>query len=154
MFIKTERLTIRKFKYEDIDSMVKILSDMEVMKYIEDVFTFDQTKIFYEKYGLSEDPRVFAIVYEQNNEVIGHLIFGEFNSKSYEVGFIFNKNYWNRGLASEILISVIEYSRKILLYSLIIECDIRQDVTKHIAIKNGFSFICYNDNLIVFELIL
>lgn len=152
MYLRTNRLLIRNFKEVDIEKMFPILSDREVMTYIEDVFDAKKTFDFYKKHAICDSPRVFAIEYLEYNEVIGHFIFGRYNKKSYEIGFILNKKYWNMGIASEIIENIIPYSKKKFINSLIIECDKKQEKTKHIALKYGFEFFCFDDNLIVYRL--
>lgn len=44
--IETKRLVIRKFSDKDIDGLYKLLSNEQVMRYIEKTYTFDQKLSF------------------------------------------------------------------------------------------------------------
>ena len=60
--LKTPRLTIRKFKPSDVDGLFKVLSDAEVMRYVEPPFTLEKTAEFVKKYGICTNPQVFALI--------------------------------------------------------------------------------------------
>ena len=53
-------LIIRKMKEEDLESLHRLLSDPEVMKYMEPPYTMEQTKEFLES-ALEEDPAVWTV---------------------------------------------------------------------------------------------
>lgn len=46
MFLKTEKLTIRKLTTEDLIPLYHVLSDPEVMKYLEPPFSMEATEQF------------------------------------------------------------------------------------------------------------
>ena len=123
------------------------------MEYIEPPFTEEKTKIFIEKNGLIASPLVYALEYRNNNKLIGHVIFHEYDSKRYEIGWIISEEYWNQGIADEITKSLIDFARKKLIHSLIIECDSRQNKTIKLALRNDFKLIS-DKGLNVYELIL
>ena len=111
------------------------------------------TKIFIENNALISSPLVYALEYKNNNKLIGHVIFHEYDSKRYEIGWIISEEYWNQGIADEITKSLINFARKKLIHSLIIECDPRQNKTIKLAVRNGFKLI--NDKeLHIYELVL
>ena len=91
--------------------------------------------------------------YKNNNKLIGHVIFHGYDSKRYEIGWIISEEYWNQGIANEITKSLINFARKKLIHSLIIECDPRQNKTIKLALRNGFKLIS-DKGLNVYELIL
>ncbi|NLY20547.1 MAG: GNAT family N-acetyltransferase [Tissierellia bacterium] len=72
--IKTERVIVRKFTEEDIENLYQVLSDSEVMVHIEPVFDSNKTKDFVSKYGLIDNPSIYAIEHINDNKVIGHFI--------------------------------------------------------------------------------
>jgi len=91
--------------------------------------------------------------YKNNNKLIGHVIFHEYDSKRYEIGWIISEEYWNQGIADEITKSLINFARKKLIHSLIIECDPRQNKTIKLAVRNGFKLIS-DKELHIYELVL
>ena len=64
-----------------------------------------------------------------------------------------SEEYWNQGIADEITKSLINFARKKLIHSLIIECDPRQNKTIKLAVRNGFKLIS-DKELHIYELVL
>ena len=154
MELFTERCIIRNFKTEDAEDLYKVLSDPKVMQYIEPAFDFEKTKSFIETAGLSEPPAVYAVEWKKNGKVIGHLIFHTYDNSSYETGWIINKDYWGIGIADELTKEIIGYAKGSDIESLIIECDEKQSISKHIALKNGFVYEGKNDDLELYRYML
>lgn len=154
MNIVTSRCIIRKFTPDDASDLYKTLSDEKVMEYIEPTFDMEQTKEFIEEAGLSEPPLVYALEWKENGEVIGHVIFHQYEEDSYEIGWIIRREYWGRGIADEVTKALIEYAKGSDINSVVIECDPEQEVSKHIALKNGFLYEGEDDGCDVYRLIL
>ena len=152
MNIQTKRLAVRNLTLEDCDKLFSVLSDAAVMAYIEAPFDYDKTVDFIKTCALCEPPKVYGIFLKANNELIGHLIFHLIRNDSYELGWIIAQRHWGNGYAGELTESVINYAKRKHISKLIIECDKRQTVTKHIAEKFGFVFTADEDNLSVYEL--
>ena len=53
-------ILIRQFKLSDLDELYKVLSDSEVMQYIEPPYSLEQTRIFLIDAGLCYTPLIFA----------------------------------------------------------------------------------------------
>ena len=109
MHLETERLIIRDFKLSDIDDLYEIFSDDEVMEYIEPVYDRNKTLNFLKEFCI-EHKGAFACVNKENEKVIGYIIFNEYEDKVYELGWIFNKEYWGKGYAYESCDAVIKYA--------------------------------------------
>ena len=109
MNLETERLIIRDFKLSDIDDLYEIFSDDEVMEYIEPVYDRNKTLNFLKEFCI-EHKGAFACVNKENEKVIGYIIFNEYEDKVYELGWIFNKEYWGKGDAYESCDAVIKYA--------------------------------------------
>jgi RimJ/RimL family protein N-acetyltransferase len=109
MILGTPRLIIRDFDEDDIKDVFEYLSDDDVMKYIEPIMTYEQVVIFIKNAGLQKK-LIFAIVLRRTNKVIGHLIFHKYGNKNtYEIGWIINKKYWNKGYTQELSNKIIKY---------------------------------------------
>ena len=109
MYLETDRLRIRDFKLSDIDDLYEIFSDEEVMEYIEPVYDRNKTLNFLREFCI-EHKGAFACVNKENEKVIGYIIFNEYEDKVYELGWIFNKEYWGKGYAYESCDAVIKYA--------------------------------------------
>ncbi|MBR3705145.1 MAG: GNAT family N-acetyltransferase [Oscillospiraceae bacterium] len=152
MILETPRCLIRRFTADDAPDLYEILSDSDVMKYIEPPFTRDQTSEFIENIGLCDPPLVYALIWKETEHLIGHVIFHQYKEDSYEIGWIISKEYWGQGIASEVTVSLIEYAKKLKISSCIIECDQKQTTSIRIAHKHGFLYVGKDDNCEVYRL--
>lgn len=154
MYIETKHCIIRRFEEEDKEALYEVLSDAEVMKYIEPPFTLLQTEAFIKEAGMGERPLVYALEYKENIRVIGHVIFHAYEEKCFEIGWIINKQYWGKGIASEVTAALITYLKCLGVDSCVMECDPNQKVTRHIALKYGFVYKGLTDEREVYRLYL
>lgn len=141
-------LEIRRFEESDLPSLYELLSDEEVMRYIEPPYTLEKTKSFLETSGLSKDPLIYAVDNEHGN-FIGYVIYHDYDEKSKEIGWIISPQFWGKGYASaltEQLIAKSHFEKK----SCIIECVPEQRITKHIAEKRGFTYAGMRNGLDVY----
>lgn len=138
MRIETGRLLIRRMELQDEEALYEILSDEEVMHYIEKPFTREQTGEFIREAGMSAPPLVHALQRKKDGRVIGHLIYHSYDEGYYELGWILHRECWGQGLAQEITEAMMAYAKKSGLKGLVIECSSGQEISRHIALKNGF----------------
>lgn len=119
IILETERLILRPFELSDAESMFNNwANDDEVTKYV----TWNTHKSIEEtKHVLSiwvneyeKEERInFAIVYKENNELIGGIdVVGYFENVPV-IGYNLSRKYWNKGIMTEACKRVIE-----LLFSL------------------------------------
>ena len=109
--IETRRCVIRKFERSDLDALYSVLGDPEVMEYIEEPFSYEKTQEFLEENGLIDPARIYALELKENKELIGHVIFHQYENESYEIGWILSKRYWGQGIAEEITKALIVHAR-------------------------------------------
>ena len=109
-----------------------------------------KTKEFIKEAGLCEEPLVWALEEKKTDRVIGQIIFHKYDDKRYEIGWIINKAYWHLGIADEVTKALIDFANENDINGLIIECAGAQEITKHIAKKNGFNMISEGE-ILVFE---
>ncbi|MFS0673589.1 GNAT family N-acetyltransferase [Ornithinibacillus sp. 179-J 7C1 HS] len=124
MNITTDRLIIRKFSYGDWQSLHSYTSDSNVMKYMpEGVFSEEDAKEFVMK-NSGEKAKNFPVLLRKDQMLIGHMVFHKyFGSHTYEIGWVFNPNYHNKGYASEAAHSVLKYGFETLnLHRIIATC--------------------------------
>ena len=140
---------IREMTLADLDELYALLSDSAVMRYIEPLFSKEQTMQFLVDAGLSEKPLVYAV--EDSGSFIGYVIFHDYDEENMEIGWILKRDVWGKGYASILTKMLIAECRK-LRKGAIIECDPRQAVTEHIAKKHGFKFSGKRDGCDVYKL--
>ena len=129
-------ISIRKMKETDFESLHTLLSNPDVMKYMEPPYTEEQTKEFLE-YAMSDEPRVFTV--EDDGEFIGYVIYGTYEEDTMELGWVLLPEYWNKGYASALTKLLMEKAAADGKKP-VIECDPEQTATKHIAEKCGFVY--------------
>lgn len=154
MNLSTQRCLIRKFTENDASDLYEVLSNREVMAFIESPFDLRQTRNFIAEAGLCEPPLVYALVWNATAQVIGHVIFHEYEKNSYEIGWIIRREYWGMGIASEVTASLIEYAKALNFSSCVIECDPNQTASIRIAQKHGFTYEGKDDGCAVYRLTL
>lgn len=115
MQIETERTLLRYFREEDLFDLHEILSDEETMRLIEVPYSLEKTKEFLDSFCLRRGAAL-ACQLKDGGKVIGYILFksqGQANEEDndvYEVGWIFNRNFWGRGYAYESLRALLKYA--------------------------------------------
>ena len=141
-------MIIRKMIKSDAQDLYEVLSDPDVMKYIEPPYSMDQTEQFIKDYGLCDPPSVFAAENDAG-EFVGYVIFHEYDTNSMEIGWLLKKKHWGKGYATALTSELLERTKE-LGKSAVIECDPEQDITKKIAIRAGLDFKGIEDGLCLF----
>ncbi len=137
MYIAFENLVIQNFEEKDLDDLYKLLSDENVMKHLEPVFSREKSADFLKTAGLAENPLIYKVC--RNNNFIGYVIYHKFNEESYEIGWVLSPKEWGKGIADKLTKILMEFSKNKCDY-LVIECTFEQVISKHIALKNGFEY--------------
>ncbi len=144
MIIETERLILRKMDNGDYSALCKILQDEDVMYAYEHAFSDDEVDewlkkqlVRYETDGIG----LWAVVLKENGEVIGQcgltkqLWWGE---NVVEVGYLFRKDFWHKGYATEVAVACKDYAFNRLgekrVYSIIRDLNLP---SRRVALRNG-----------------
>lgn len=124
MNITTPRLLIRTFEAQDCQAVYSYMSDKTVMYYMpEGVLNEDQVQNFVTE-NSNEQAKHFAIVFREQQRVIGHLVFHKyFGDHTYEIGWVMNPAYHNHGYASEAALALLDHGfNKMKLHRIIATC--------------------------------
>ena len=145
-----DTLNIRHFKKDDLQALYELLSDEEVMRYIEPPYSFPQTEAFLHSAGLALSPLIYAVE-TANRDFVGYVIYHDYDEQSKEIGWVLRRAFWGRGYAGKLTKQLIEkaYAEG---KSAVLECSPAQAVTKHIAEKFGFSYRKQRDGCEVYQL--
>ncbi|KYG29374.1 GCN5 family acetyltransferase [Alkalihalobacillus trypoxylicola] len=114
--IKTERLRLRKWKKEDLESLYAYGSNENVTKYVtwDTYSSYDDAERFieqilqqYEQQQISP----WAIEWRKTGDVIGNVDFVNWNiqDRRAELGYVLNESYWNKGVMTEAVKALIQF---------------------------------------------
>ena len=116
---ETERLILREWKLSDLDDFYEYASVPGVGEMAGWHYHENKEKSLQILEHFIEEKHVFAIVFKENNKVIGSLgvepygledkLSEFFNYQGREIGYVLSKDYWGRGLMPEAVKCVIDY---------------------------------------------
>lgn len=134
--VTDDRFYLRKMVPSDFESLHALLSDPDVMRYLEKPFTPEQTEAFLKEQGLSDPPRILAVE-NSRREWIGYVIYHDYDEAGKEIGWVLKKEVWGKGMAGLLtkhLIAMAASEGK----ETVMECVPEQVATKRIAENHGF----------------
>ena len=133
---KSAGLRARRMTEADLEPLHRLLSDPEVMRYLEPPFSREQTRAFLERAGLTPEPLILAV---DDGGFAGYVIWHPYDDVSMELGWVLDRSRWGRGYAGELTRLLTDRARR-QGRGVVIECVPEQTVTRHIAEKSGFRF--------------
>ncbi|WP_276948562.1 GNAT family N-acetyltransferase [Acetatifactor muris] len=156
----SDRLTVRRMKRSDLDELYKVISDPEVMRYIEPLYSYADAEKFLQEVGLAEPPLIYAVdkkQWSQNNlctvsedsHFIGYVIYHSCNQDGVEIGWLLKPEEWHKGYAGELTEMLLGVAACSARYA-VIECSPQQKITRRIALKHGFIYSGMADGCEVF----
>lgn len=130
--IETKRLILRPFKMDDLDNLFEYASVPGTGEAAGWPHHENKDVSLYRINRFIEGKHTFALVYKENNKVIGSLGLEEM-SESFvekisefhnlcgrEVGYVLSKDYWGQGLMPEAVQAVINYCFNTLNYDFLL----------------------------------
>ena len=144
------RLCLRTMRRGDPDELYALLSDAEVMRWLEPPFTREQTERFLEQAGLSEPPLIYAAE-SAAGEFLGYAIYHDYDERSRELGWVLKRSAWHKGYADEMTALLTALARR-EGKDAVIECVPEQTASAHIARRHGFSYEGRADSCDVYRL--
>lgn len=143
--IETDRLLLRPMTLDDAEDMFEYASDLETIRYV----TFlphetvedsrNQIAQFFLNYPLGS----YGIEVKDTGKFIGTFAFVDLKEdvKKAEVGYCINKDYWNKGYATEVLSEMVKLSFEELgLNCLTARHDSENPASGRVMEKAGFLF--------------
>lgn len=130
--LDTERLLLREFVKSDWKAVHEYACDPEVVRYLEwGPNTADESVGFLDATIACQRERPrrvheFAVVHKADNKLIGGcgIRINEADWELAEIGYCFNRNYWNKGYASEAASKVIAFGfERLNLHRVFATCD-------------------------------
>ena len=128
--LETERLILREWNLNDVDDLFEYASNPDVGPRAGWAPHKDKEESKMRVEHFIEGRHTFAIVYKENNKVIGSVGLDEygreealsefFNYQGREVGYVLSKDYWGRGIMPEAVQTVIDYLFNVLDYDFLL----------------------------------
>ena len=148
MILETERLYLRRLEQSDYFDLCKMLQDEEVMYAYEHAFSDEEVHEWldrqlkrYEEYGFG----LWAVILKETGELIGQcgLTMQECKGKQVlEIGYLFQKDYWHKGYATEAAVACKQYAFETLkakeVFSIIRDNNIP---SQNVAKRNGMKVV-------------
>lgn len=146
MIFETERLFLRELNENDFGALCKIMQDEETMYAYEGAFSDEEVEEWldrqlsrYREYGFG----LWAVVLKETGEVIGQcgLTMQPWkNEKVLEIGYLFQRQFWHNGYASEAAAACKKYAFEVLKADEV--CSIIRDTnlpSQKVAERNGMT---------------
>ena len=106
MNLKSKRLLLRKFDIKDKKNLIELLNDKEISRWTERIpFPY---KNKHAEWWIKNNPpneRIYAIVNKEKDTLIGGI---NITSKG-EIGCWIGRKYWNRGYATEAIVTISRF---------------------------------------------
>ncbi len=146
MRLETERLYMRELTQSDFAALCEILQDEDTMYAYEGIFQdsevqewLDRQILRYKEWGFG----AWAVVLKENGAVIGQcgLTMQPWKEREVlEIGYLFNRNYWHNGYATEAAKACKQYAFEVMKAKEV--CSIIRDTniaSQNVALRNGMS---------------
>ncbi len=144
IILETERLVLRQLTQDDYPALCRILKDKDVMYAYEGAFNdqevqnwLDKQLSRYAEYGFG----LWAVRLKSSDLMIGQcgLTMRDYKERQVlEIGYLFQKDYWHKGYASEAAIACKEYAFREMdaeeVYSIIRDTNL---ASQKVAERNG-----------------
>ena len=120
--IETQRLIIRKFKPSDYTELYDYLSDINVVRFEPyEPYSLEQAKR--EAEFRSNSDEFFAVTLKDSGRLIGNLYLGKRQFDTFELGYVFDRNWQMCGYATESATALLNYTFATLkAHRVIAEC--------------------------------
>ena len=147
--LESQRLILREWKIEDVDDLFTYASVPGVGEMAGWPHHKNKEESLYRVNKFVKEKHTFAIVYKENNKVIGSLgvekygaedkLSEFFDYKGREIGYVLSKDYWGQGLMPEAVKLVIDYLFNVLSYDFLL-CGhfVRNHQSARVQEKCGF----------------
>lgn len=143
-------LKMIRMSKNDFYGLYDLLSNPEVMKYLEPPYDVKKAEEFLLNYGLKDIPLVYSVL-DDDDQFIGYVNFHEYDETGYEIGWVLKPEHWNKGYATKLTQKLIDRCID-LNKDAIIECDREQIAAIKIATKYKFKYIGHEEGRDIYRL--
>jgi len=160
LITESKRLLIKEFSYENIESVIDIMEEPHIIKYIPDgrdnrALRKEKLVSYIENVYKFYDFGMWGVFLKETEELIGSVSIDlkETTGKpEYELGFFVKKDFLGKGYMKEAVILVTEYAHKISgIKKLISITSTKNREAIRLLLKTGFIKIGIKDGMYIFE---
>lgn len=147
MILETERLYMRRLEPSDLEALKAILQDEETMCAYEGAFSDEEAQQWLdrqlERYKQHPDIGLWAVILKETEKLIGQcgLTMQNWNGREVlEIGYLFHRDCWHHGYATEAAIACKKYAFEVLKADEV--CSIIRDTNNasvNVALRNGMT---------------
>jgi RimJ/RimL family protein N-acetyltransferase len=148
MILETTRLILRELEQKDFNDVCKLLQDPVVMYAYEGAFNNQEVQDWlskqFKRYQ-NDGFGLWGVVEKNSKELIGQcgITYQEYDDRQIpEIGYLFRKEFWHKGYATEAAMACKEYAFNILgfneVYSIIRDTNIP---SQNVALRNGMTIV-------------
>ncbi len=146
MELETERLIMREMTHADLPSLCEIMKDENTMYAYEGAFSDAEVQEWLERQVLRYQKWNFGlwtVVLKETGKMIGQcgLTMQPWkDDEVLEIGYLFNRNYWHKGYATEAAAACKQYAFDVLKAEEV--CSIIRDTniqSQNVALRNGMT---------------
>jgi len=145
---ETPRLALRTFDESDVADFFKIVSDSQNMSFWPAPFDLSKTKGWIQRsidnFNKNQLSR-FALVLTETGELIGDCGFINLNvngKDEWDLGYIIDKAFWGKGMATEAASAALGYGRKMGLRRIVANMAVDHLASKRVAEKIRMKLEC------------
>jgi RimJ/RimL family protein N-acetyltransferase len=145
--LETERLALREWSTDDAGALHVLAGDPEVMRYVGDSRTWDIGRVreWIGKLNVSYRTRGFsrwAVVEKEGGRPVGSCGFAPLPwSGEIDFGYMFRRDRWGRGYASEITPAALRYGfERYGFGEVVASIDPQNDASRRVLEKIGFAY--------------
>ncbi|WP_317366424.1 GNAT family protein [uncultured Tyzzerella sp.] len=145
MILETDRLLLRNFNKDDLDDLFEYAKIDEVGINAGWIPHTSKEHSMLVLNMFINDKNTFAIVYKENNKVIGSISLSRDkirqDIKSKCLGYVLSKDYWAKGIMTEAVNKILEYSFCIINLDIVSISHFKDNIaSKRVIEKNGFYY--------------
>ena len=136
--IETDRLILRRFSENDLMDLFEYLSDPEVVRFEPyRPMTLGEAREELNRRIASDE--MVAVELKSSGKLIGNVYLGKRKNNTLEIGFVFNKHFWNQGFARESCKALICESFSNGVTRIYAECDPENQSSWKLLERLGFT---------------
>ena len=120
IYMETERLILRSWKYDDRESFAEINGNKTVMRYFPATLSVEESNAFVDRINAEFEETgygLYAVEIKEAGEFIGYVGFHHFTfdapfSPGWEIGWRISDRFWHKGYATEAAKACLDYARE------------------------------------------